>query len=96
MSAPALCPGYGMAEAAVAVAIDPTTTAWSSVHVDSESLAEREWRPVAEGGTELVTCGPPVLGTGLHIAGNRPLGGAGNTRPVATAPLRARHGVPAR
>ena len=74
MSAHALCPGYGMAEATVAVAIDPTTAAWSSVRVDSESLAEREWQPVAEGGTELVTCGPPVLGTELRIAGDRPLG----------------------
>ncbi len=39
-----LCPGYGMAEAALAVAIDPTTRSWSSVHVDTEGLAAGEWQ----------------------------------------------------
>ena len=45
----ALCPGYGMAEAALAVAIDPPTSPWSSVRVDPEALAAREWREVGRG-----------------------------------------------
>jgi len=69
-----LCPGYGMAEATLAIAIDPPTRPWSSVRVDSEALAEREWREVDRGGTELVTCGPPVRGVEVRIAGGRPLG----------------------
>ena len=39
LSPHALCPGYGLAEAALAVAIDPTTSPWSSVRVDSDALA---------------------------------------------------------
>lgn len=74
LSPNALCPGYGMAEATLAVAIDPPTAPWNSVRVDSEALAEREWREVDHGGTELVTCGPPVRGTELRIAGSRQLG----------------------
>ena len=74
LSTYALCPGYGMAEATLAVAIDPPTAPWSSVRVDSEALAEREWREVADGGTELVMCGPPVRGTEVRIAGSEPLG----------------------
>jgi acyl-CoA synthetase (AMP-forming)/AMP-acid ligase II len=74
LSPHALCPGYGMAEATLAVAIDPPTTPWSSVRVDSEALADREWREEEGGGTELVTCGPPVRGMELRIAGGRPLG----------------------
>jgi acyl-CoA synthetase (AMP-forming)/AMP-acid ligase II len=74
LSAQALCPGYGMAEATLAVAIDPPTAPWSSVRVDSEALAEREWREVADGGTELVMCGPPVRGTEVRVAGSEPIG----------------------
>jgi acyl-CoA synthetase (AMP-forming)/AMP-acid ligase II len=70
----ALCPGYGMAEATLVVAMDPTTSRWSSVRVDSEALAAREWIEVTDGGTELVTCGPPVYGTEVRTAGDRPLG----------------------
>jgi acyl-CoA synthetase (AMP-forming)/AMP-acid ligase II len=73
LSPRALCPGYGMAEATLAVAIDPPSNPWSSVRVDTQALAEREWRVVADGGTELVTCGPPVRGMELRIAGDRPL-----------------------
>ncbi len=69
-----LCPGYGMAEATLAVAIDPPTRPWSSVRVDSAALADREWCEVDRGGTELVTCGPPVRGMDVRIAGGRPLG----------------------
>lgn len=70
----ALCPGYGMAEAALAVAIDPPTSPWSSVRVDPEALATREWREVDEAGTELVSCGPPVLHTQIRVTGDLPLG----------------------
>jgi len=69
-----LCPGYGMAEAALAVAIDPTTRPWESVHVDPEGIAAGEWREVEEGGTELVSCGPPVLGTHVRTTGSDRLG----------------------
>ncbi len=74
LSAHALCPGYGMAEAALAVAIDPPTCPWSSVRVDPEALAAREWREVDEAGTELVSCGPPVLHTVIRTTGDLPLG----------------------
>lgn len=74
LSPHALCPGYGMAEATLAVAIDPPTQPWSSVRVDSAALAERQWVEVESGGTELVTCGPPVRGMELRVAGGRPLG----------------------
>jgi fatty-acyl-CoA synthase len=63
-----------MAEATLAVAIDPPTRPWSSVRIDSAALAEREWNEVHDGGTELVTCGPPVRGMELRIAGDRPVG----------------------
>jgi acyl-CoA synthetase (AMP-forming)/AMP-acid ligase II len=74
LSSHALCPGYGMAEATLAVAIDLPTKPWSSVRVDSAALGEREWLEVDSGGTELVTCGPPVRGMQLRVAGGRPLG----------------------
>jgi fatty-acyl-CoA synthase len=63
-----------MAEATLAVAIDPPTVPWSSVRVESEMLADGQWCEVADGGTELVTCGPPVRGTEVRIAGNGPIG----------------------
>ncbi len=66
----ALCPGYGMAEATLAVAIDPVTRTWSSVHVDPNALGNREWLEVDEGGVELVSNGPPVLHTQVRTAGN--------------------------
>ena len=70
----ALCPGYGMAEAALAVAIDPTSSTWSSVRVDSDALAAGEWYEVADGGTELVSCGPPVRDTQVRTNGDAALG----------------------
>ena len=74
LSPHALCPGYGMAEATLAVAIDPPTRPWSSVRVDSNALAEREWIEVDSEGTELVTCGPPVKGMELRVVGSQPVG----------------------
>ncbi len=70
----ALCPGYGMAEAALAVAIDPTTSPWSSARVDTDALAAGEWNEVTGGGTELVSCGPPVLNTEVRTTGATALG----------------------
>ena len=70
----ALCPGYGLAEAALAVSIDPTTTPWSSVRVDTKALAASEWHEVAEGGIELVSCGPAVPETEVRTTGRHALG----------------------
>ena len=75
LSPHALCPGYGMAEAALAVAIDPT-------HLPVVVGAGRSrgaGRPRVEGGrtrrgTELVSCGPPVLHTEIRTTGDLPLG----------------------
>ena len=69
-----LCPGYGMAEAALAVAIDPPTSPWSSVQLDPDALAVREWQEVVEAGVELVSCGPPVLHTEVRSTGDTPWG----------------------
>jgi len=74
LSPHALCPGYGMAEAALAVAIDPPTSPWSSVQLDPDALAAREWREVANAGVELVSCGPPVLHTEVRTAGDTAVG----------------------
>ena len=70
----ALCPGYGMAEATLAVAIDPVSRRWSSVRVDSDALAAREWVEVDDGGTDLVCCGPPVRDTDVRVAGGGAFG----------------------
>ena len=74
LSPHALCPGYGMAEAALAVAIDPASSPWSSARVDSAALAVGDWREVTEGGTELVSCGPPVPNTEVRTSGDTALG----------------------
>ena len=74
LSRHALCPGYGMAEAALAVAIDKTTAPWRAVMVDAEALARRDWREVEDGGTALVSCGPPVLHTEVRTTGPGVLG----------------------
>jgi acyl-CoA synthetase (AMP-forming)/AMP-acid ligase II len=74
LSPTALCPGYGMAEATLAVAIDPVSRHWSSVRVDTDALAEREWVEVNEDGTELVCCGPPVRETDVRVAGGDTFG----------------------
>jgi acyl-CoA synthetase (AMP-forming)/AMP-acid ligase II len=69
LSATALCPGYGMAEATLAVAIHPITRAWTSKRVDADALARREWKETDNGGVEIVSCGPPVLNTEVRTAG---------------------------
>ena len=51
LSPTALCPGYGMAEATLAVRHrSHDTSPWSSVRVDPDSLAAGEWRETGEGG----------------------------------------------
>lgn len=74
LSPNALCPGYGLAEATLAVAIDPNSSPWTSVRLDPDALARQDWREVDEGGVELVSCGPPVLGTDIRIVDDRPVG----------------------
>lgn len=74
LSPTALCPGYGMAEATLAVSIDPVGAPWSSVRVDTESLAAGVWSETDEGGTELVSCGPPVADTDVRVSGGGALG----------------------
>jgi acyl-CoA synthetase (AMP-forming)/AMP-acid ligase II len=74
LSPTALSPGYGLAEATLAVSIDPLNAAWTSRHVDTESLGAGLWREVSDGGSELVSCGPPVAGLEVRIAGGGELG----------------------
>ncbi len=70
----ALCPGYGLAEASLAVAIASPKEPWSSVRVDSEALAGRQWGEVADGGVELVSCGAPLLDVQLRTSGDQAVG----------------------
>jgi acyl-CoA synthetase (AMP-forming)/AMP-acid ligase II len=59
----AVCPAYGMAEATLAITILPRPSLWTSRTVDTGALAEGGWveLPVgADGGTELVSNGPPI------------------------------------
>ncbi len=69
LSARALCPGYGMAEATLAVAIGSTKERWTSVRLDTGALADDEWVEAEGGGTEVVSCGPPLPGTAIRVAG---------------------------
>lgn len=70
----ALCNGYGMAEVSLAVAIGSPHEPWSSVRVDPECLGERRWSEVAEGGLELVSCGPPLRDIEVRISGGTAVG----------------------
>jgi acyl-CoA synthetase (AMP-forming)/AMP-acid ligase II len=74
LSSHALCPGYGMAEATVAVAIGSTSEPWSSVRIESDALARDEWAETAEGGTELVSCGLPIPGVEVRVTGGAAFG----------------------
>ncbi len=74
LSPTAVCPGYGMAEATLAVSIDPMTVPWSSVRVDTDSLAAGVWQETGEGGTEVVSCGPPIADTEVRVTGGDTLG----------------------
>ncbi|MEU4847598.1 AMP-binding protein [Streptomyces gilvosporeus] len=66
--ATALCPGYGMAEASVAVSLVAPHQHWTSVQVEPAALGELRWEPVRNG-IELVSCGPPVAGVQARVAG---------------------------
>jgi acyl-CoA synthetase (AMP-forming)/AMP-acid ligase II len=61
LSPHALSPGYGLAEVALTVSTASHQEPWRSVHLDPDALAARTWSEVAEGGVELVSCGPPIL-----------------------------------
>jgi len=83
----ALCPGYGLAEASLAVAIASPKEPWSSVRVDSEALAGRQWGEVADGGVELVSCGAPLLDVQLRTSEIRRWASS-KSRVLASHPLR--------
>jgi acyl-CoA synthetase (AMP-forming)/AMP-acid ligase II len=70
----ALCPGYGLAEASLAVAISSPAQPWSSVRVDPEALADRQWSPDPDGGAELVSCGTPLRDVQVRTSGDRSVG----------------------
>jgi acyl-CoA synthetase (AMP-forming)/AMP-acid ligase II len=74
LSPRALCPGYGMAEAALAIAIGSTTEQWTSARVETDALAGNSWVEASEGGTELVSCGSPLTGVGVRVTGGGALG----------------------
>jgi acyl-CoA synthetase (AMP-forming)/AMP-acid ligase II len=74
LSPRALCPGYGMAEATLAVAIGSTREPWASVHLDTDALADEAWVETDDHGTEVVSCGPPLTGTEIRVAGGTVLG----------------------
>ena len=65
----ALCPGYGLAEAALAVTIVSPDAPWSSVRVDPGALGAREWSEGDEGGVELVSCGPALADVAIRTTG---------------------------
>jgi acyl-CoA synthetase (AMP-forming)/AMP-acid ligase II len=70
----ALCNGYGMAEVSLAVAIGSPSEPWTSVRVDPEALSEQRWSEVAEGGLELVSCGPPLRDIKVRTADGAAVG----------------------
>ncbi len=74
LSPTALCPGYGLAEASLAVAIGSTASPWSSVRLDAEAMAAREWCEDDAGGIELVSCGAPLDRIEVRTTGDDALG----------------------
>ncbi|TDD87832.1 AMP-binding protein [Actinomadura rubrisoli] len=67
----ALCPAYGLAEAAVGVTCVPPGRSWTSVKVSAEDLGRGRWTPAAgSDGMELVSCGPPLPGMRIRTEGN--------------------------
>ncbi|AJT69190.3 hypothetical protein T261_7593 [Streptomyces lydicus] len=64
----ALCPGYGMAEASVAVSLVAPQQPWTSVRVEPAALGELRWQPAGTG-VELVSCGLPVAGVQARVPG---------------------------
>lgn len=74
LSPNAICPGYGLAEAALAVAIGDTSTPWTSARVDPDALGARRWTEMEDGGIELVSCGAPLFDVEVRIAGDDAVG----------------------
>ena len=66
LSPDALCPGYGLAEASLAVSISSPDEPWSSKRLDAAALSERRWAEDPEGEVELVSCGPALHGVELR------------------------------
>jgi acyl-CoA synthetase (AMP-forming)/AMP-acid ligase II len=67
LPANALCPGYGLAETSLAVAIGSISAPWTSVRLDADALNDREWREDDAGDVELVSCGQPLLNVEVRI-----------------------------
>ncbi len=77
LSNTALCPAYGLAEATLAVTLNPPDRSWSASRVDGEALALGTWTPSSNGagGTrEIVMNGPTLPGVDVRISGSAPDG----------------------
>lgn len=70
----ALAPAYGLAEASLAVSINPTHEPWTSTTVDARALEEGRWdqREPGEGSVELVSLGRPLDGMSVTTDNVRP------------------------
>ncbi|MGP0051402.1 MAG: AMP-binding protein [Solirubrobacteraceae bacterium] len=62
----ALTPGYGMAEATLAISSKPVGELWRSARVDSAALGEGEWR-LDPDGAEVVSVGVPLAGVEVRV-----------------------------
>lgn len=71
----ALVPGYGLAEATLAVSAVRPATPWRAERVDPLALGHGRWERVAEGGTEIVSVGWPFPGMRTRI--DQPSGDVG-------------------
>lgn len=72
-SSRAFSPAYGLAEATLGVTMVPRDRHWTSCTVDPAGLGRAVWTPTSEG-REVVSCGPPLAGVDLRIAGRRAIG----------------------
>ncbi len=70
----AICPGYGMAETALAVAIGSSDRPWSSRRIDRFALEQSRWHEREGGEVELVSCGPALPGIDVRIAADATVG----------------------
>ncbi len=75
-SSTALCPAYGLAEAALAVAITPPGEHWHAIEVDSSVLGEVAELP-SQWKAKLVSAGSPLEGYELRIKSDDSRGQAG-------------------
>jgi acyl-CoA synthetase (AMP-forming)/AMP-acid ligase II len=74
LPANALCPGYGLAEASLAVTIGSVSTPWSAVRLDADALSNKQWREDDAGEVELVSCGKPLANVEVRVPDNDVLG----------------------